>query len=160
MAPGRSRLRVPGLSRASLAQRARQRRVAPASVRRAGGGGAPPPPPPPPNGRVGGRAERALARLEAVGLAGRADDSPGLLSGGELQRVAIARALVHRPRLLLADEPTGNLDAGNARRIAALLRDAVRSAGACGLLVTHSATLAATADRVLRLGADGRLHHG
>lgn len=108
---------------------------------------------------AGERAERALARLEAVGLAGRADDSPGLLSGGELQRVAIARALVHRPRLLLADEPTGNLDAGNARRIAALLRDAVRSAGACGLLVTHSATLAATADRVLRLGADGRLHH-
>ncbi|WP_439536009.1 ABC transporter ATP-binding protein [Methyloversatilis sp.] len=104
------------------------------------------------------RRERACVQLAAVGLANRADDSPTQLSGGELQRVAIARALVHRPRLLLADEPTGNLDADNAERIAALLRDAVKSGAACGLLVTHSAAVASTADRVLRLGRDGRLH--
>lgn len=104
------------------------------------------------------RREQARAQLASVGLADRADDSPTQLSGGELQRVAIARALVHAPRLLLADEPTGNLDADNAERIAGLLRDAVKSGAACGLLVTHSATLAATADRVLRLSRDGRLH--
>jgi putative ABC transport system ATP-binding protein len=104
------------------------------------------------------RVARARAQLEAVGLGARAGDSPTRLSGGELQRVAIARALVHRPRLLLADEPTGNLDADNAERIAGLLRDAVKSSGACGLLVTHSAAMAASADRVLRLARDGRLH--
>jgi putative ABC transport system ATP-binding protein len=104
------------------------------------------------------RHARAVAQLESVGLGARAGDSPTRLSGGELQRVAIARALVHRPRLLLADEPTGNLDADNAERVASLLRDAVKTGGACGLLVTHSATVAASADRVLRLGRDGRLH--
>jgi putative ABC transport system ATP-binding protein len=103
------------------------------------------------------RHSRALAQLASVGLGDRAGDSPTQLSGGELQRVAIARALVHRPRLLLADEPTGNLDADNAERVAALLRDAVKGSGACGLLVTHSATVAAGADRVLKLGRDGRL---
>lgn len=104
------------------------------------------------------RAARARAQLDAVGLGERAGDSPTRLSGGELQRVAIARALVHRPRLLLADEPTGNLDADNAERIAVLLRDAVKSSKACGLLVTHSTAMAASADRVLRLARDGRLH--
>ena len=103
------------------------------------------------------RHARALAQLASVGLGDRAGDSPTQLSGGELQRVAIARALVHRPRLLLADEPTGNLDADNGERVAALLRDAVKGSGACGLLVTHSATVAAGADRVLKLGRDGRL---
>lgn len=107
----------------------------------------------------GERRRLACGALQSVGLDGRADDSPTRLSGGELQRVAIARALVHRPRLLLADEPTGNLDADNADRIALLLRDAVRGSAACGLLVTHSARVAETADRVLRLGRDGRLHH-
>lgn len=104
------------------------------------------------------RRVRAQAQLERVALGMRSGDSPAGLSGGELQRVAIARALVHGPRLLLADEPTGNLDAGNAARVAALLRDAVKGSDACGLLVTHSAAVAATADRVLRLGEDGRLH--
>lgn len=103
------------------------------------------------------RHARALAQLTSVGLGDRADDSPTQLSGGELQRVAIARALVHRPRLLLADEPTGNLDADNAARVTALLRDAMKDSGACGLLVTHSAIVAASADRVLKLGRDGHL---
>jgi len=103
------------------------------------------------------RHARAVAQLASVGLGDRAGDSPTQLSGGELQRVAIARALVHRPRLLLADEPTGNLDADNAERVAVLLRDAVKDSGACGLLVTHSMTVAAAADRVLKLGRDGRL---
>ncbi|WP_018412714.1 ABC transporter ATP-binding protein [Methyloversatilis thermotolerans] len=106
----------------------------------------------------GERQRRAREALRTVALEGRADDSPTRLSGGELQRVAIARALVHRPRLLLADEPTGNLDADNAERIAALLRNAVKTSTACGLIVTHSAAVAATADRVLRLARDGRLH--
>jgi putative ABC transport system ATP-binding protein len=106
---------------------------------------------------VAERRRRAVAQLAALGLGERAGDSPTQLSGGELQRVAIARALVHRPRLLLADEPTGNLDADNAERVARLLRDAVKGSGASGLLVTHSAAVAASADRVLRLGRDGRL---
>ncbi|MCB1888216.1 MAG: ABC transporter ATP-binding protein [Rhodocyclaceae bacterium] len=98
-------------------------------------------------------ADRMLAR---VGLAGREDSRPAELSGGELQRVAIARALVHRPRLVLADEPTGNLDPSRAGQILALLRAQVVEAGAIGLLVTHSLEAARTADRILRL-ADGRL---
>lgn len=101
---------------------------------------------------------RAESLLTSLGLGHRLDHRPSQLSGGEQQRVAVARALANRPALVLADEPTGNLDADNAERIAALLRDAVKSGGACGLLVTHSATVAATADRVLRLGRDGRLH--
>ena len=75
--------------------------------------------------------------------------------GGELQRVAIARALVHRPRLVLADEPTGNLDPDTAREILQLMRKEIKSNGATGILVTHSHAAAATADIVLNLTQDG-----
>ncbi len=98
---------------------------------------------------------RAEALLEAVGLGGRGAGYARDLSGGELQRVAIARALVHRPALILADEPTGNLDPATAARVLALFADAVRDHGAAGVMVTHSEACAAIADRVLRLGADG-----
>ncbi|RTZ48310.1 ABC transporter ATP-binding protein [Candidimonas sp. SYP-B2681] len=100
----------------------------------------------------------AKAMLVEVGLPGRDDSFPRELSGGEMQKVAIARALVHRPRLLLADEPTGNLDAENATQILRLLRAQIKTSaamGSAGLLVTHSALAAATADRVLLLTADG-----
>ena len=93
--------------------------------------------------------------LEAVGLRARAGSWPRELSGGEMQRVAIARALVHGPRLVLADEPTGNLDPANGARVLALLGERIRGAGAIGILVTHSMEAAATADRVLRLDAEG-----
>ena len=93
--------------------------------------------------------------LDAVGLGERAGSWPRELSGGEMQRVAIARALVHRPRLVLADEPTGNLDPANGAKVLALLAQRIREAGAMGILVTHSLEAAATADRVLRLSADG-----
>jgi putative ABC transport system ATP-binding protein len=98
---------------------------------------------------------RVAATLDAVGLAGLGPRLPQTLSGGQLQRVAIARALVHRPRLLLADEPTGNLDAGNAERVLDLLVAQVREHGAAGVLVTHSRAAAGRADRVLELRADG-----
>ena len=100
-------------------------------------------------------AKRAEAMLEAVGLGGRGDGYARDLSGGELQRVAIARALVHRPALILADEPTGNLDPDTAARILALFAQAVRDHDAAGVMVTHSAASAAIADRVLTLGAEG-----
>jgi len=93
--------------------------------------------------------------LEAVGLGARAGSWPRELSGGELQRVAIARALVHGPRLVLADEPTGNLDPANAAMVLALLAARIRGAGAIGILVTHSPAGAQTADRVLHLTAAG-----
>jgi len=103
--------------------------------------------------------QQAAARvgdlLAAVGLADAAGSYPRELSGGEMQRAAIARALVHRPQLLLADEPTGNLDPETARPILALLREQVKSAAGAGILVTHSAAAAATADRVLTLTAAG-----
>jgi putative ABC transport system ATP-binding protein len=92
-----------------------------------------------------------------VGLGAFASRRPASLSGGEMQRAAIARALVHRPRLLLADEPTGNLDEGNARAVLGCLADEVRKAGAAALMVTHSPVAAASADRVLRL-EHGKLH--
>ena len=98
---------------------------------------------------------RADTMLEAVGLAGRGQDYARDLSGGELQRVAIARALIHRPALILADEPTGNLDPETAARVLALFAEAVRDNGAAGVMVTHSEASAAIADRVLRLGAEG-----
>ncbi|MCC6197014.1 MAG: ABC transporter ATP-binding protein [Burkholderiales bacterium] len=98
---------------------------------------------------------RVNAMLAAVGLADRGDSMPRELSGGELQRTAIARALVHRPALVLADEPTGNLDTASAHGVIALLRDCVRDEGATCILVTHSRAAAAIADRVLVLTADG-----
>jgi putative ABC transport system ATP-binding protein len=104
-----------------------------------------------------GRSEpaRVMAMLDAVGLADRAGSWPAELSGGQLQRVAIARALVHRPPLLLADEPTGNLDPETATRILDVLWQQVRQEGAALLLVTHSRTAAARADRRWILGAEG-----
>jgi putative ABC transport system ATP-binding protein len=98
------------------------------------------------------RVERALAD---VGLAGLGERLPQTLSGGQLQRVAIARALVHAPSLILADEPTGNLDAGNAERVLAVLEQQSRAHGTACLLVTHSRAAAARADRVMQLRADG-----
>lgn len=99
--------------------------------------------------------ERADAMLDAVGLHGRGDDFPRQLSGGELQRVAIARALVHRPALLLADEPTGNLDPETAEGILQLLRTETRTHGAGAIMVTHSHAAAAMADKVLLLTHSG-----
>ena len=99
--------------------------------------------------------DRADELLDAVGLAGRGQDFPRQLSGGELQRVAIARALVHRPRLLLADEPTGNLDPDTAREVLQLLRNEIKASGASAIMVTHSHAAAASADRVLILTRDG-----
>ncbi|WP_241127746.1 ABC transporter ATP-binding protein [Novosphingobium terrae] len=98
---------------------------------------------------------RAAQLLASVGLEGRAADYPAALSGGELQRVAIARALIHRPALILADEPTGNLDPETAARVLALLVAQLREAGAGALLVTHSDVAAASADRILRLTSAG-----
>ena len=98
---------------------------------------------------------RVEAMLEAIGLAGLGGRLPQELSGGQLQRVAIARALVHRPALLLADEPTGNLDPATAARIMDVLRGQARESGAALVLVTHSAAAAGQADRVLQLRSDG-----
>ncbi len=100
-------------------------------------------------------AARVAAMLAAVGLADRADSMPRELSGGELQRTAIARALVHRPAIVLADEPTGNLDPDSAAGVIALLRERLTAEGATGVLVTHSRAAAARADRVLMLTAAG-----
>lgn len=111
-------------------------------------------------GRDPEESERRVAELlAAVGLADRARSWPRELSGGELQRVAIARALVHRPALVLADEPTGNLDPDSAAGVLALLRAQVKDGGAAGLLVTHSVLAARTADRVLLLTRDGLREH-
>jgi putative ABC transport system ATP-binding protein len=98
---------------------------------------------------------RVTRMLEQVGLRGRGDHFPRQLSGGELQRVAIARALIHRPKLVLADEPTGNLDPDTAHEILQLIRAEIKANGATGILVTHSHAAAATADRVLNLTKDG-----
>ena len=98
---------------------------------------------------------RVREMLAAVGLADRAGSRPRELSGGELQRVAIARALVHRPALVLADEPTGNLDPDSAAVVLALLRDAIKGQGATGILVTHSHAAALTTDRTLLLTRAG-----
>ena len=99
--------------------------------------------------------DRVEQMLAEVGLHDRGHHFPRQLSGGELQRVAIARALVHRPRLVLADEPTGNLDPDTAREILQLMRKEIKSNGATGILVTHSHAAAATADIVLNLTQDG-----
>jgi putative ABC transport system ATP-binding protein len=98
---------------------------------------------------------RVQAMLGAVGLDGLGPRLPQQLSGGQLQRVAIARALVHAPPLLLADEPTGNLDPRTAEQVMALLAAQTRQHGAALVLVTHSAAAAARADRVLHLRAEG-----
>jgi len=98
---------------------------------------------------------RAARMLDAVGLGGRGADFPRQLSGGELQRVAIARALVHRPALLLADEPTGNLDPDTAAGILDLLRAEIKDSGAGAIMVTHSHAAAAMADRILVLTRAG-----
>ncbi len=95
--------------------------------------------------------QRAAELLEDVGLGGLAQRYPETLSGGEQQRAAIARALAHRPALLLADEPTGNLDEDTGGRIIALLTALARQQGTTMLLVTHSTRIAEAADRVLRL---------
>jgi putative ABC transport system ATP-binding protein len=98
---------------------------------------------------------RVRAMLAAVGLAGFEKRLPETLSGGQLQRVAIARALVHRPQLILADEPTGNLDPATADRIMTLLADQVREQRAACVLATHSRAAAARADRVVTLTPEG-----
>jgi putative ABC transport system ATP-binding protein len=100
-------------------------------------------------------ATRVKQLLADVGLNGLGARLPAQLSGGQLQRVAIARAVVHAPRLILADEPTGNLDPATAERVLQVLRDQVRGSGAACLLVTHSAAATAAADRVLRLTPTG-----
>jgi putative ABC transport system ATP-binding protein len=103
------------------------------------------------------RADVARVRevLDAVGLGAQGDRLPRTLSGGQLQRVAIARAVVHRPPLILADEPTGNLDPRTAERVLALLGEQVRREGAACVLVTHSRAAAAHADRIVTLTATG-----
>jgi lipoprotein-releasing system ATP-binding protein len=103
------------------------------------------------------RRARAEALLARVGLADRATHRPGALSGGEQQRVAVARALVARPALLLADEPTGNLDERTASDLQILLREMHREHGLTSVIVTHNMTLATACHRVVRLEA-GRLH--
>ena len=108
------------------------------------------------NGQSGTAAEaRVQELLEAVGLGNRASSLPRELSGGELQRVAVARALAHRPALVLADEPTGNLDPDNAAVILEILRAQIKRDNAAGVLVTHSATAAATTDRIYELTRAG-----
>jgi putative ABC transport system ATP-binding protein len=101
--------------------------------------------------------QRVNDMLESVGLAERSDSMPRELSGGELQRVAIARALVHRPRLVLADEPTGNLDPETARQILLLLRRQIKDNTSAGILVTHSRDAASTVDEIFTLTPAGLL---
>jgi ABC-type lipoprotein export system ATPase subunit len=98
----------------------------------------------------------ALERLEWVGLPEKANALPFQLSGGQMQRVAIARALVHSPDLLIADEPTGNLDSASGEQVLALIRRAATESGATVLIATHSAEAAMIADRRVRL-RDGRI---
>jgi putative ABC transport system ATP-binding protein len=108
------------------------------------------------NGR-GAERQRIFELLRALSLHGFENRYPSELSGGEMQRVAIARALVHRPKLVLADEPTGNLDERSARDMLALLREQIATNEAAGILVTHSAIAAATAERVYVMSS-GELH--
>lgn len=98
---------------------------------------------------------RVAHMLVEVGLGEHATSMPRELSGGETQRVAIARALVHRPRLVLADEPTGNLDPESAAQVLRLLRQCVKEEGAAGILITHSRAAAATTDRIYMLSESG-----
>jgi putative ABC transport system ATP-binding protein len=103
-----------------------------------------------------GGPERAVELLTSVGLADRKDHYPVQLSGGEQQRVALARAFALRPPILMADEPTGNLDSANGRHVLELMLDLNRNAGTTLLLVTHERELASRADRILNL-LDGRI---
>jgi len=106
------------------------------------------------NGVMGTTAHtRAMQMLDQVGLADRATTAPDRLSGGEQQRVAVARALVHDPLLVLADEPTGNLDSDTGEQILQLLTHLTGAAGRALLMVTHSREVAASADRVVRIQA-------
>ncbi len=100
--------------------------------------------------------ERVSALLDEVGLSHRRDHFPAQLSGGEMQRVAIARAVAHRPTLILADEPTGNLDTENGQKILALLRNLSKEQGCMLIMATHSAEAAQAADRIIHI-RDGRL---
>lgn len=102
---------------------------------------------------------RVQTALAAVGLEGLGERLPQQLSGGQLQRVAIARALIHRPALILADEPTGNLDPDTAGKVMAALADQVRQHGAACVMVTHSQAAARHADRVLKLTRQGLEDH-
>ncbi len=102
---------------------------------------------------------RVTAVLVGVGLADREASMPNELSGGELQRVAIARALVHAPRLVLADEPTGNLDPESAAQVLNLLREQIKLNNTAGILVTHSRVAAQTCDRILQLTPAGLREH-
>ncbi len=101
------------------------------------------------------RSQRTAEMLAAVGIGPLARRYAREVSGGEAQRIAIARALVHRPRLVLADEPTGNLDPRSAAQTLALLRAQVKSNAGAGILITHSRAAADTADRILLLDAEG-----
>lgn len=103
------------------------------------------------------RQERAAGLLERVGLGERLEHKPGMLSGGEQQRVALARALVMHPSVLLADEPTGNLDEHTAETLHGLLREMHREHGLTSIIATHNPRLAAACDQVLKL-EEGRLH--
>jgi lipoprotein-releasing system ATP-binding protein len=105
---------------------------------------------------AGDRRSRAATLLQRVGLGERLEHKPGMLSGGEQQRVAIARALVMHPSLLLADEPTGDLDEHTADNLHALLREMHREHGLTSIIATHNPKLAAACDRVLKL-EDGKL---
>ena len=96
---------------------------------------------------------QAQTLLASLGLGGREASLPRELSGGEMQRAAIARALVHEPKLVLADEPTGNLDSRSAKTVLTLLKQQIKTRGTAGILVTHSLAAAQTADRILVLNA-------
>ncbi|MHA4870698.1 ABC transporter ATP-binding protein [Duganella sp. PWIR1] len=99
--------------------------------------------------------KRAAEMLEEVGLGGRGHDFPHQISGGQMQRVAIARALVHRPALVLADEPTGNLDPDTADAILTLLQREIKATGASAIMVTHSQLAAKKTDKILHLSKNG-----
>ncbi|WP_116807053.1 ABC transporter ATP-binding protein [Steroidobacter cummioxidans] len=108
------------------------------------------------NGQRGREAaDRVRELLKAVGMLERANAAPSQLSGGEMQRVAVARALAHRPALVLADEPTGNLDAESAAEVLELLATQLKRDNAAGILVTHSELAATTTDRILQLSRQG-----